>query len=166
MFKLDPDETLKYVKPEKTISKKVATTPIKIGFDVPPVKETIVKPEMDKVYYNGKDLNDIVHTIISCLIHISEKRYYGATMLIDVLRGSDSERINKAGFKNIQEYGKLKSVVSREVLSLIVEWLIENHFILQTRGQYPVLHPTNEALNYSDNITVAKLKKLLSYIEN
>jgi DNA helicase-4 len=167
MFKLDPDETLKYVKQEKTFGKKVVNTSTNIENKVPKMlQKMIAKPEIDSVFYNGKNLNDIVHTIISCLIHISEKRYYGTTMLIDVLRGANSDRISKTGLKELQEYGKLKNAVSRETLSLIIQWLIENHFILQTRGQYPVLHPTNEALNYSDNITIGKLKKLLVYIEN
>jgi len=166
MFKLQPDETLVYVKPEKEVSKKTTKIP-QIGFTTPETADVkITKPNLDKIYYKERDLNDVVYTVLSCLIHISEKRYYGKTMLIDVLRGSDSEKIIKAKLKTIPEYGMFKSNLTREDVTLVVEWLIENHFILQTRGQYPVLHPTNEANSYHESITAGKLKKLLAYMKS
>ena len=166
MFKLQPDETLVYVKPEKETSKKTSQTrQVGSAISETPNME-ITKPTLDGIYYKEKDLNDIVYTVLSCLIHISEKRYYGKTMLIDVLRGSDSEKITKVNFKTIPEYGSLKSNLTREDIAIIIEWLIENHFILQTRGQYPVLHPTHEAQNYSEIISVKKLNALYKYLKD
>jgi DNA helicase-4 len=56
--------------------------------------------------------------------------------------------------------------ISREELTAIVEWLIENHFILKTKGKYPVLHPTYEGMHYDESITSNKLKKLSEYLTN
>jgi DNA helicase-4 len=55
--------------------------------------------------------------------------------------------------------------VSREELQTIIEWLIANHFMLKTKGQYPVLHPTYEGMHYGEKITVLKLKKLKKCLE-
>ena len=110
--------------------------------------------------YKGVDLNDIVYIILNCLEHISEKHYYGVTMLTDVLRGANSKKIISSGLNNIAEYGKLKNI-SREDLILIIEWLIENYFILKTKHPtYPVLHPTYDGTHYSETMTNGKLNKL------
>ena len=124
-------------------------------------KKTIIKrADISNVTYKGVDLNDIVYTILNCLEHISEKHYYGVTMLTDVLRGANSKKIISSGLNNIAEYGKLKNI-SREDLILIIEWLIENHFILKTKHPtYPVLHPTYDGTHYSETMTNGKLKKL------
>ena len=47
-----------------------------------------------------------------------------------------------------------------------IEWLIENHFVLQTKGLYPVLHPTYEGTHYSETITEGMLKKLKRKLED
>jgi len=56
--------------------------------------------------------------------------------------------------------------MSREDLSVIVEWLIENHYILQTKGQYPVLHQTYNGNHYNETITKGQLTKLLDTLLN
>ncbi len=48
---------------------------------------------------------------------------------------------------------------------MIVEWMIENHFILKTKGQYPVLHPTYEGMHYDEIVTGGMLKRLKKYLE-
>ena len=95
---------------------------------------------------------------------ISEKKYYGTTILIDVLRGSKSKKIISAGLDEVKEYGTLCGF-GRDDLSAIIEWLIENHFILQTKGPYPVLHPTYDGIHYDETMTSAKMKKLLEYLK-
>jgi DNA helicase-4 len=45
-----------------------------------------------------------------------------------------------------------------------VEWLIEQNFILKTKGMYPVLHPTYNGQHYAETMTTAKLKKLSEYL--
>ena len=102
--------------------------------------------------------------MLQCLSHISDKRYYGVSVLVDVLRGSQSKKIMNAGLNRITEYASLKEI-DRESLVAIIEWAIDNHLILQTKGMYPVLHPTYEGLHYNETITANKLKKLLDYLQ-
>ena len=125
----------------------------------------IQKPQLESVCYRHFDLNYIVYTILKCLNNISEEKYFGITTLVDVLRGSESKKIYKYNLNEVSGYGELK-IISREDLNAIIEWLIDNHFMLKTNHpRYPVLHPTYEGKNYAENITAAKLKKLKSYLE-
>ena len=58
------------------------------------------------------------------------------------------------------EYGALKDLY-REDLMTIIDWLIDNHYLLKTQHpMYPVLHPTYEGLHYSETITKNQLQKL------
>ena len=81
-----------------------------------------------------------------------------------MLRGSTSKRIVDAGLDYVAEYGKL-SKMCREDISTIIAWLIENKYILQTKGLYPVLHPTYNGLHYNEVITKGQLEKLLNSLK-
>jgi DNA helicase-4 len=66
----------------------------------------------------------------------------------------------------LPEYGKLR-YVRREDVVAIIEWLIENKFILRTRHpQYPVLHPTYEGIHYAETMTAEKLRALKNVLPN
>lgn len=168
MFKLSPDPT-----PAKEFPKAKDIKPKKpTEAHYSEVKETtnteerivIKKANLKPVIYIESDLNGLLPIILQCLSHISEKKYYGTTVLVDVLRGSQSKRVKEAHLDEIQEYGVLQAV-KREDITLMIEWLIENHFILQTKGPYPVLHPTYDGIHYDETITPQKLKKLLEYLQ-
>ena len=95
------------------------------------------------MWYKNCDLNEMVFTILMALQHISEIRYYGVNMMLDVLKGASSERLHQANLQSISEYGALKEF-SREEITLVIEWMLENHLMLKTKGKYPVLHSTAE----------------------
>ena len=78
---------------------------------------------------------------------------------LDILRGSKSKKIQTAKLNKINGYGKL-SAIKREDVEFLVDWLIENGFILKTKGPYPVLHPTYNGNHYSEIITRQKLQAL------
>ena len=109
--------------------------------------------------YNGQDLNEVVHIILKALQNVSNVRYYGITMLVDVLSGTVSTKLFNARLNNVPEFGKLEAI-SREELRAIIDWLIENNYILKTKGQYPVLHPTYNGMHYNEKMTVNQLKQL------
>ncbi|MBE5875543.1 MAG: DNA helicase UvrD [Lachnospiraceae bacterium] len=128
-------------------------------------------PEIDKRQistkkskYDLQSMNEQIYTILSCLNHISEKNFYGTTVLIDVLRGAKQEKIEKANLNFVVEYGKL-SKVKREYIKYVIEWLIEKQFILQTKGKYPVLHPTYNGLHYSETMTDTLLRQIIQELE-
>lgn len=125
----------------------------------------ILKPDIESVWYKNCDLNEMVFTILMALQHISEIRYYGVNMMLDVLRGASSERLHQANLQSISEYGALKEF-SREEITLVIEWILENHLMLKTKGKYPVLHPTAEGNNYHETITAGKLKGLKKCLES
>lgn len=129
----------------------------------PLVNELQPKVLKEVVSFNNSDLNTIVLTVLQCLNHVSVNHYYGVTILTDVLRGANSERIQKAHLDQVVEYGALKHW-KRDDVNAVIFWLIENHFILRTKEQYPVLHLTIQGLNYSEYITVGLLKKLQLYL--
>lgn len=124
----------------------------------------IKKAEIATVKAGELDLNEIVFVTLSCLSHISENHFYGKTVLADVLRGAQSDMISKMKLNEVAEYGALQAV-PREVVATIIDWLIENHFALETKAQYPVLHPTYEGTHYSEKLTAGILKKLAELVE-
>ena len=142
---------------KKTIGFVTDATPIV------PTRVTIPEAQGKSVIYKGVDLNYVIHTILQCLSEVSEKRYYGVTVLVDILRGSKNQRITNAELNALSKYGALSNV-SREDLEVIIEWLIEKHFILQTKGQYPVLHLTYDGEHYNEKITKQALNKLLKLL--
>lgn len=95
---------------------------------------------------------------------MSSVRFYGVTMLVDILRGTDNKRIFDNNLNKIPEFGSLKDM-PRETIQSIIEWMIKEHYILKTKEKYPVLHSTYEGLHYSETLTEGKLKKLKKYLE-
>jgi DNA helicase-4 len=167
MFKLTPDPVpakefpkAKDIPPKYDHSNATENKKVNVTNEVPTV---INKAKIKSIAYGESDLNDIVHKVLLCLSHVSEKRYYGITTLVDVLRGAQSKKITEADLDKVSEYASLNGV-NREDLVAIIEWLIENHYILKTKGMYPVLHPTYEGLHYDETITANKLKKLSDYL--
>ena len=159
MLKLDPDPL-----PAKELTSATTKSPtqVQVAKAQPQHEESTVikRASVKAVMFEENDLNDIVHTVLQCLSHISEKHYYGINILADVLRGANSKRIADAELDKLPEYGKLRQL-RRDDLITIIEWLLENHFILKTKHPiYPVLHLTYEGMHYDETITTNKLKKL------
>lgn len=124
----------------------------------------IERATLEPVLHNGQDLNEIVYVMLNTVQHISDVRYYGVTMLLDVLHGIKTKRLLDAKLNTVSEYGTLKSI-SREELKAIIKWMVEDHFLLKTKGQYPVLHLTYDGIHFRDKMTIAKLKRLKKYLE-
>lgn len=78
--------------------------------------------------------------------------------------GAENKRIKDNKLDKIPEYGVFKDL-SIEIIRAIIEWMLSEHYMLQTKEQYPVLHSTYEGLHYSESITEGKLKKLKKYLE-
>ena len=114
--------------------------------------------------YQYNILNNVVDTVLRALQDVSKVRYYGVTMLTDILRGANSKRILDNGLEMVPEYGMLKEI-PRETIQNIIEWLINEHYILKTKEKYPVLHSTYEGLHYSESLTKTKLEELKAYLE-
>ena len=124
----------------------------------------IIKAQLNPVVYDKWELGQVFYTIVCGLQNMSHVRFYGVTMLAEILHGSDSKRILDNDLNKIPEFGALKDM-PLEIIQSIIEWMIAEHYILKTKGKYPVLHSTYEGLHYRDGLTEGKLKKLKKYLE-
>ena len=123
----------------------------------------IIKADVPEVSFVGHNLNDLVYVTLKCLSQISKKKYYGVSILVDCLRGAKSKKIYDAGLDQVSTYGELM-FLPREYVTLIVEWLIQEEYILQTKSYYPVLHPTIKGIQYHKNVDVNTLMRLKQYL--
>ena len=123
----------------------------------------IKKAEIDSVIFNDWDLNDVLYSILIAVQEVSVIRYYGVSMLLDILKGENTKRIFDNKLNMISQYGKL-SEIPRDILQSIVEWMIKKHYLLKTKEKYPVLHSTYEGLHYSEKVTKQELEKLKKYL--
>ncbi len=127
-------------------------------------KLVISAPLIKPVIYKNVDLNKTLVTILQTLSDISDKRFYSSAVLADILRGADSNIIKSDKLYNLEAYGSLSNV-GREDVSYLIEWLIGKQFILQTKGKYPVLHPTYKGMHYEETMTRQQLYALRKELE-
>lgn len=125
----------------------------------------VKKSSINEIEYKGYVLNTVVKDVLSCLEHISERNFYGITVLITVLRGGDRKTLHRDNLKKVAEYGFYKDM-KRNDMRAIVQWLMDNHFIHRTKERYPKVHLTYEAEHYEESITIGKIKKLKTYLED
>jgi len=81
--------------------------------------------------------------VLSCIYRM--KRNYGATMLIDVLRGSKNKKVTQFNFQELSTYGIMKDY-SSENLKTFINTLISHGYINQVEGTYPVLALNNKSM--------------------
>ena len=115
--------------------------------------------------FKGKDLMELARNTINCLGHISENYYFGITILISVLRGGNRKQIVKHKLNEVPEYG-IYADTSRDDMRAVVQWLINNHYMLKTKAKYPVLHPTYNGNHFDECITKKKIKDFKKYLED
>ena len=160
MFGLSPDiADTRDVSPPETGVKEPATVKTDDPEPISCPAVVVSKADVKGVLYNGHDLNDVVYTVLQCLSEVSEKRYYDAEVLIDILRGSKNPRVTLTETGAMGNFGALGNL-PREDLEIILDWLVKNRFALKTKDKRPLLHPTYEGVHYAEKITPSALKKL------
>ena len=82
--------------------------------------------------------------VISCIARM--KRSFGATMVIDVLRGSKNKKVIQFGFNTLSTYGIMKDY-SVDELKTFINTLISHGFIDSVEGTYPVLRLNEKSLD-------------------
>ena len=115
--------------------------------------------------YKGKELKELARNTVNCLGHISENYYFGITILISVLRGGNRKQIVKHKLNEVNEYG-IYADMSRDDMRAVVQWMINNHYMLKTKAKYPVLHPTYNGNHFDECITKKQIKDLKKYLED
>lgn len=127
--------------------------------------EDAPKEKLNKVYYKGFDLYDVVDCLLQCLEHISEKRFYSVTILVATVRGGNRKQMRQGNLMVVPEYGRYPEM-SRDDMWAIVLWLIDNHYMLRTKERYPKLHPTYKGRHYKESLTIKKITDLKRYLED
>ena len=124
----------------------------------------VKRADLEPIMYAEYDLNDLIFTIVKALQNVSRNKFYGVTVLVDVLKGINNKKIFENQLHLVTEFGALKEI-PHETIVAVIDWMISEHLILKTKGKYPVLHSTYEGLHYSEKVTASKLKRLKKYLE-
>ena len=80
--------------------------------------------------------------ILSCIYRVNQR--YGATMVIQVLRGSKNKKVLEARLDKVSTYGIMQEH-SDSTLSEIIMTLVSSGYIHMTHDKYPVLKLTNKS---------------------
>ena len=124
----------------------------------------IILANIRPVMYGSYELNNLIFTVVKALQNISRVRYFGVTVLAEVLKGTESRKIFENKLDKLPEFGALQDM-PYDTIKSIIEWMITEHLILKTKERYPVLHSTYEGLHYSEVMKEGKLKRLKDYLE-
>ena len=86
--------------------------------------------------------------VISCIARM--KRSFGATMIIDVLRGSKNKKVLDLGFDTLTTYGIMKNY-SNEDLKTFINTLVSHGFLdvvenIGPRGRFPTIKLNEQSL--------------------
>ena len=106
------------------------------------------------------DAYDMARVILECISALSLMKFYNKETVTDVLQGASTTVIQKDKLQNIPQYGVLQHR-HRQVILDCIEFLLQNHFLLQTKHtRYPVLHMTYEGNHYAEYMTDTMVKRL------
>jgi ATP-dependent DNA helicase RecQ len=100
------------------------------------------------------DATIITQKILSCVYRVSQR--FGAGYIIDILLGSDDERILRNNHQSLSTYGIVQDF-SKNQLRTFVQELIHLEYLTQTQDTYPILQLTEKSMKFLKNKEVIKL---------
>jgi ATP-dependent DNA helicase RecQ len=90
-------------------------------------------------HYETIDISLEAQKILSCVYRIQQRgRNFGKTMLVNILRGSGSEKIKQFKMDELSTYG-IMSEISAHRIHTMVDFLIEHDYLTMTGDPYPVV---------------------------
>lgn len=101
------------------------------------------------------DITVEAQKIISCIYRAGQR--FGAKMICDILRGSESEKLSGWGLDKLSTYGIMKDTSERRIRR-IMERLEVMGYIKRTEGDRPVLTVDNSALEVLRGTVVVKAR--------
>jgi ATP-dependent DNA helicase RecQ len=85
------------------------------------------------------DITIEAQKIISCVYRIEQQgRHYGAAMVVNILRGSKSEKVTTAGLDKLSTYG-IMSDMDASRLRVIMDYIINEGYLAKSDDEYPVV---------------------------
>jgi ATP-dependent DNA helicase RecQ len=89
--------------------------------------------------YEETDITLEARKIISCVYRLKERnRSFGKTMIIDILRGSNNEKIKRFNLDNLSVWGIMREEKTHRIRT-IIDHLIEEKCLLTEGDEYPVV---------------------------
>ena len=86
--------------------------------------------------------------IISCVLRLDQRgRSVGKTMVVDILRGSKSEKLLRSGFDTLSTYGIMADVPAKRV-RYVLDAVVGKGLLAQTDGTYPVVRVTEAGARF------------------
>lgn len=80
--------------------------------------------------------------IFSCIVRMKER--FGATLVAEVLKGSQAKKVIQLDFNNLSTYGLMKQYSLKEIKD-IINVLVSEGYIQSSQSQYPVIMLTPKA---------------------
>ncbi|GHV80653.1 ATP-dependent DNA helicase RecQ [Spirochaetia bacterium] len=95
-----------------------------------------------KTVYESTDITLEAQKIISCVYRLKERgRNFGKLMIIDILRGSKTNKITSQGFDTLSTYGIMADTSAHRIRN-ILDALISQGYLMVDAGEYPVVDLT------------------------
>ena len=92
--------------------------------------------------FEETDITIDAQKIVSCVYRMKQKsRYFGKGMVVDILRGSENERLMAQGFDSLSTYGIMKETPAK-VIRRQLDHLISEGYLSLSDGEYPVVELT------------------------
>ena len=89
--------------------------------------------------YDETDATEDALKVVSCVARIAQRgRSAGASMVVDVLRGSRGEKVRQRGFDTLSTYGIMADASAAHVRAVLDE-LVFRGVLARTGGDYPVV---------------------------
>ena len=105
-----------------------------------------------------KDITVETQKILSCIKRMGER--FGSGIVVNVLRGSKSEKIRNLGFENLSTYGIMKDY-PQETLKDIISFLISENYIKISNGEYPTLSLDSSAYEVLQNKKLVSIRRAI-----
>jgi ATP-dependent DNA helicase RecQ len=98
-----------------------------------------------KTMFESADITLEALKIISCVYRLKERgRNYGKIMIIDILRGSKTNKIVSQGLDSLSTYGIMADTDAHRIRS-ILDYLISQGYLRVESGEYPVVDLCDKA---------------------
>ena len=97
--------------------------------------------------------------VFSCIYRMHER--YGMTMVAQVLKGSNDQRVRKFGLNQLSTYGIMQEKSIPEI-KLLIQRFVATDYLALTESEYPVLHllpPAYDVLRGKQTVTQQIHKK-------